>query len=367
MTTRSEWISRGRNAIADLLDTHHAAPIIELEARISDRPWGHWTVQPHLLTHARKDLAAAGLIEPLTKVTKGGSPVTVWVPRPTPCGRKRATADAAARKRALIARLRSWSRASLAENMPNLVGKGGEAVVHNSLLAAAATGYRLVQPVRGEVSTLFGERVPGGPLDNAAWLSPMDVRAQTPTGRTYLLPIEVKNVYHWLYPKHWEVHQLLHKAALLAETHPDYPILPILICRRAHFRLRKMAADLGVLVFETYTQYVHPNERVNEEHFAQVRDELGLDLEYTADACPRLIEWLSHTPQHEAESYSDTWAHAGSSLVDAYAVLRERTTSEEERIQLLEQAHERVRQIAGEARNWATALRDSYDPTDHEL
>lgn len=338
-----------------VLSTQLAAPNIELESRICDAPTVEQPVQPHMFTTARNNLEDMGAIEQTTTTTRGGSAVGIWRPVPTPVGKKRLTEDAAARKRLLVARWHSWSRASRADNMPNLIGIGGEAVVHQSLRQAAPFGYRLVQPTKGEVTTLFGEKVPGGSLDNAAWLTPMNTFTQTPTGRTYLIPIEVKNLRGWLYPKHWEVHQLLHKAALLSAAQPDHPMLPILICRRVHPRLRWMASDLGFMIFETYDQYVYPNERVSEEHFHEVRDELGLHLRRTADAHPALVEWLSGAPISNIENYSDTWSAVGSQFSKEYSVLRKQATREHDRIVLLEQVHSEVVRLTGDARNWATS------------
>lgn len=363
MAARSEWVARGRGAIVRLLADHLTAPVVELEARISDKGWRDLPpIDPHLLTHARRGLAADGLITPLTERTRGGSDVTLWALSPIPTGKKRATEDVAARKRLLMARWHSWSRASRPDNMPNLIGQGGEAVVHNALLAAAATGYRLVQPVKGEVATLFAEPVPGGSLDNAAWLSPMDAYTQAPTGHTYLIPIEVKNLRTWLYPTHWEVHQLLYKAARLQVAHPKHLIMPILICRRAHTRLRWLAADLGFLVFETYAQYVHPNERVSETHFAEVRDELGLaDLEQTNAANPKLVTWLSRTPQREVKTYSARWTLIASSLADLFDALRQQDTPQQDRIRLLQRVHKHVLDVAGKAYSWATNPDEDHD------
>jgi hypothetical protein len=258
MSTRSDWVRRGREALVELLAEQLAAPLVELEARICDRAWAAQPkpIDPHMLGKARRDLEATGLIEHVEATTRGGGLVGLLVPKPIPAGKTRAATDAAARKRLLVARWRSWSRAT--PHMPNLIGAGGEVVIHNSLLAAAPFGYRLVQPTRGEVATLYGEPVPGGPLDNAAWLSPMDQRTQTPTGKTFLVPIEVKNVRHYLYPNHWEIYQLLHKAVGLANAHPEYPVLPILICRKAHYQTMRLAKDLGFLVFQTHTSTCTP-------------------------------------------------------------------------------------------------------------
>lgn len=354
MPTRSDWVRRSREAIVELLADQLAAPVIELEARISDRPWRSQRrpIDPHLLTEARRDLETAGLVERVEAITRGGSEVAVLQPTPIPRGKLRAATDAAARKRLLLARLRSWSKAT--PHTPNLIGAGGEIVVHQSLLAAAAFGYRLVQPTRGEVATLYGDPVPGGPLDNAAWLSPMDHRTQAPTGSTFLVPIEVKNVRHWLYPNHWEIYQLLHKAAGLANAHPEYPILPILVCRRAHYRTLQLAKDLGFLVFQTNDQYVQPSERIAAAHFEEVRTELGLqDLRMTNSASPALVNWLAGAPHREATTYSDRWMNFSRHEINTFADLRQPTTRWPRRLKLLQGLHRNVTEALGYAEGWS--------------
>src|SRR5262245_42768942 len=114
MPSRSEWIERGRQAVMGLLAEHLAAPTIELEARISDRPWQDQPrpIAPHLLNAALKDLRATGMIQSTEAKTRGLSTVAVFQPIPIPRGRTRATTDATARKRLLIARHHSWSRGS---------------------------------------------------------------------------------------------------------------------------------------------------------------------------------------------------------------------------------------------------------------
>jgi hypothetical protein len=234
--------------------------------------------------------------------------------------------------------------------MPNLISAGGEIVMHQSLHPAAAFGYRLVQPTRSEVATLYGDPVPGGPLDNAAWLFPMDHRTQTPTGSTFLVPIEVKNVRHWLYPNHWEIYQLLHKSAGLANAHPEHPVLPILACRRAHYRTLELAQDLGFLVFQTYDQYVQPSERIAADHFEEVRTELGLqDLRMTNSAAPALVKWLAGAPHRESTTYSKRWMNFSRHKVDTFAELRVPTTRQTRRFELLEGLHRDVEEQLGRA------------------
>jgi hypothetical protein len=357
MPSRSDWVARAREAVVELLADELAAPVVEVEARICDRPWRDQPkpIDPHLVTKARKDLETSGLIDRVEATTRGGGSVALLQPNPIPPGKTRAAQDAAARKRLLLARWRSWSRGT--QHMPNLIGAGGEAVVHQSLVGASPFGYRLVQPSRGEVATLYGDPVPGGSLDNAAWLSPMDVRTQTPLGMTFLVPVEVKNVRHWLYPNHEEPFQLLHKAAGLANAHPEHPVLPILVCRKAHYRTLLLARDLGFLVFQTRSQYVQPSERIREGRFEEVRAELGFeDLQLTADANPMLVEWLSTTPHREAAKYSERWMSYSRHQVDIFAQLRKPDLRWRARIAALEALRESVETAFGESGNWAQPL-----------
>lgn len=361
MASRAEWAARGRDAILELLAKHLVASAHELEARISDQPWDGQPqpINPHLLTQARKDLERTGQIECLDDATRGGGKVKLWRPEPIPRGKSRAITDAAGRKRLLVARWRSWGKAS--PSMPNLIGKGGEAVLHASLLAAAASGYRVIQPGRGEVTAIYGKPVAGGSLDNGAWLTRLDPQTQSPTG-TYLVPIEAKNVRSWLYPTAHEPFQLLEKAARLANDHPEHPVLPILVCRKAHDRLRWLAADLGFQIFATHDQYVHPSERINATHFDEVRDELGFaDLRISADANPALTTWFQTTIVSAAPTFSDRWMAVGRHHPEIYKQLRLPNLDWNERVELLEQLHDEVEASCGGTRGWAPAASASED------
>ena len=184
----------------------------------------------------------------------------------------------------------------------------------------------------------------------------MDQQTQSPGGATFLVPIEVKNVRHWLYPHHWEIYQLLHKAAGLANAHPEHPVLPILICRKAHYRTLQLAQDLGFLIFQNRHQYVQPSERIRADHFEEVRNELGLaDLELTDSANPALIEWLSGAPPREAGSYSDRWMTLGRHALSVFARLRQPDVAWHDRRLLLEQLHRTVTTNFGGAGDWSAS------------
>lgn len=351
---RAGWVALGKVALAEMLDQHYAAPWVEIEARLSAKRWrdNSYTIDPHILTIAKGELLSDGQIVQLHAPTRGGGEVAVFH-LPVVRGRSRLITDTAARKRLLVARWKSWARGSA--HMPNLIGEGGEAVVHESLLAAGPYGYRVIQPTRGEITSLFGGVVPGGPLDNGAWLSTIDARTQAPATQ-YLVPIEVKNLRHWLYPTHWEPFQLLHKAAGLANAHPEFPVLPILICRKAHYRTLEMARDLGFLIFQTHDQYVLPSERIELELFDAVRNELSFDdLVISSSRNDNLVTWLSGAVLREARKFASRWAEFGRHHVELYRQLRDDEAHWSTRTTWLESLHKAAREMLPHVGNWASS------------
>jgi hypothetical protein len=99
---------------------------------------------------------------------------------------------------------------------------------------------------------------------------------------------------------------------------------------------------------------VHPNERVRLDHFEEVRTELGLeDLELTASANPKLVDWLSGAPHREAQAYSDRWMALSRHQADVFAVLRYERLRWRARLAQLEALHLSVTLRLGEAGNWS--------------
>jgi len=120
---------------------------------------------------------------------------------------------------------------------------------------------------------MFGKPVPGGPLDNAAYLMLTDTQGR-PTGVVTVL-IEVKNVRHWIYPDSAELYDLLDKAARLQIANAGHPFVPVLVCRRAHSTTFEMALQLGFFVIATRAQFLLNVQGVNLAHVQQVDQELG--------------------------------------------------------------------------------------------
>jgi hypothetical protein len=242
--------------------------------------------------------------------------------------------DAAARKRLLQTRFVTWASGSAATGT-GVIGKAGEQVVHAALTAAAPYGYRLINPVGGEARVLLGSPVPGGPLDNAAFLTTMDSAQLIPTGQ-YVALIEVKNIREWIYPPAPELHQLLDKAARLQQNHPDRHFLPVLVCRRQHTLTAHMAEHLGFYVIATKRQYV-PASLAGPDLDA-VRTGLGYDLEpWDERAPPAMVRHFSTTLQGVADRTASRWHNSAVALADHFAALRNTGLSAAERTARIEE------------------------------
>jgi hypothetical protein len=339
------WIKRAKQRFLDLLHAEHAVVWPEVEAKLSEAKDGP---QPHILTKARRELVQEDLIDTTSTPTRGGRSVAVWHLKDL-SGRMRNFEDAAARKRLLYVRYLSWNNART--GAPNgFVGPAGERVVQASLTAAAPHGYRLVQPQGGPVNRLLGGVVRGGPLDNAAFLQTLDADG-IPVGQ-YVVPIEVKNVRHWVYPSSEELYQLLYKSAVLQEDHPGREFVPVLICRRRSFFLWAMGKELGFFPIEVAHQYVLPQARINRTAFEEVRTELGYaDLTLKEDAEPRLVQTFESSLPSQAANYAPRWKSVGSTLKDYYRDLRGSLPSQD-RSSLMQDFRDEVSSLPGCEAKW---------------
>lgn len=326
--TPPQYVAAGKEAILDLLRTEHAATWAEAQAKVGDRPWRDDlpAVDPHHLTTARRELFLERRITESIDTYRGRE---IGVLHLTDLKRRQtAFKKAAARKRQLAARFLGW--ASSSQHFPGgAIGAGGEAVVHASLLAASHHGYRVLRPEGGDISSLLGAPVPGGPLDNAAFLQTL-----TPQGLPrplILVAVEVKNVRHWLYPPANEIYQLLSKAARLRVTSGDIDILPVLICRRRHYLTYQFARALGFLAFETGRQFIHPRAPIASAKLREVQVELGFsDLTVSDAPDPGLVRLFSETCPRYGHEIAARWTTAGSLLADHYEILRRPLTPPEE-------------------------------------
>lgn len=131
---------------------------------------------------------------------------------------------------------------------------------------------------------------------------------------------EVKNIRGWVYPTSEEPYQLLSKAVQVQRERPDQSIVPILVCRRAHFTTYRMAKSLGFLILEMHRQFIGD---VDEDQMIEVRNGLHFnDLVRGAGPSLRVRDRLGSVVTKECTSFSQKWqttatgAH-GDLLLDA--------------------------------------------------
>lgn len=334
MPDLSWWQARGRDALLAVLNEEHAVTWTEAQARISDR--AHHAigrpVQPHILTLSRNTLVEDGRITVTSEPTRGGSAIVVLQPADTT---KRLTKinRAAARKRLLTATFNSWATSSV-RYPQGLVGTAGERVIGRSITEAAPYGLRFAAPSGGgEVNFLLGDVVEGGALDAALWADESDENGRIINST--LCPVEVKNIRHWIYPRHWEVFQLLDKAARLSQR-VNSPICPVLITRRKSIWANDMSRALGFRILDVSHQFVLPTTDVDEQTFLAVRDELGYhDLIRTEDAHSSVVDLLRKSLIRSAAPNAQRWQDVGSKLGSFYTELRNRDLDNDSRDSLL--------------------------------
>jgi hypothetical protein len=330
-----------QTALLRLLNAEHAVLWPEVEAKLADRPIPDFPrgINPHHLHNARRRLIVLQQIEEIAQTTKGGQSVLVLALRDRRL-RQTSFARAAARKRALDAMYLKWTR-SAGRKLPNAIGEGGEVVARASLDSAAAqgVGYLVAQRTRLGVPRLFGRDVPGGPLDDAAYLT-----ALNDDGRpiTYTVTVEVKNLRHWIYPRHWEVFQLLDKAARLQTENPGERIIPVLICRRAQWLTFTMAGDLGFRVFYTGFQPILIHSSVDPHQVKIINDELAYNLVQTADPQEKVVAAFVRSIPNDAQSISEKWVRSAPIVLNYSAELRQRDLSPLRRTILFQELREEM-------------------------
>lgn len=143
--------------------------------------------------------------------------------------------------------------------------------------------------------------------------APLDSGGLMPTGSVdspgpvVALPIEVKSIRDWIYPTSKELFQLLHKAARIQEAAPRHLILPVLICRKAHYTTYLMAQQVGFFVLDLLVQYLSPAAG-SAQHTAEVRNELGLaDIREEVQVDERIIRRFRNTLPGKAEEMALAW------------------------------------------------------------
>lgn len=219
-----------------------------------------------------------------------------------------------------------------------------------SLLEAAPLGYKPLHPQGAEVNSLLGARVEGGPLDNAAFLQVLDPQGIPAPSIT--LPMEVKNIRHWIYPNSAELFQLLHKAALLQINHADLSFVPVLVSRRRSFYAWEMGQALGFFPIQVYAQFVLPRSEAPQEQVTELQDELGYrDLQRYDGAHPRLTSALTKALPSRALELAARWHKCGPPLSEHFAPLREYMAPSDRAVAMKTFRHD-ASEILGEPVAW---------------
>lgn len=334
--TRDEWVALASAAILYLLDEHLViAGTLELEARLATRRAGQLSFDPHILTLARTRLLADKSIRQIEHVSRGGGPATLLVVADS-TNRQTAITKATSRKALLYRRYIA---------LIDTAGEAGELVVRHSLLQAreAGQGYQPVASKFKETPELLGVR-PYGSLDSAAFLHTTD---QGIPQRPAALPIEVKNRRLTIYPIHKELHQLLAKATAIQAAHPDYPLVPTLVCRSAHPRTFWMAQDLGFRISTTHDQFVFTSKDIPADKIEEIRDELALSYLKVVDrkAPPRIVDFFMKILPNSAISAAGNWGLYAPIIAPFADALRRDNMDPHERQTTINALHDEITEL----------------------
>jgi hypothetical protein len=193
----------------------------------------------------------------------------------------------------------------------------------------------------------LGEEVEGGPLDAAFWIQVTNT-VGLPVANV-LCPVEVKNIRRWIYPSAHELHQLLHKSALLQARNPEVLICPILITRKKSFPANQMSRELGFRVLDVNAHFVLPIREVDSDVLDRLHTELGFsDLVAHDTAHPGLVAALRSVAT-TAVSNANSWKAFSPDLVDHFAALRTDLPKAAQDA-AMQEFKEAVRELGAEAR-----------------
>lgn len=290
-----------KRLILELLNDELALVKPEAIARLAERyhRGDARNMDPHVTGRALNELRRTGkLIVTKSVVTRGGARVATIQPADQ-YKRTYAIQTAAARKRLLYARYLGWASGT-ARSPHGLIGPSGEQAVRQGIIESAA--LQPAAPGAGPVSEILNVRL-NGAADSGGFMNPL-VRGLPQAPVTVL--IEVKSIREWIYPDSSELYQVLHKCLLLKRVHPDVPVVPILVCRRAHKTAFFMAKQLGFIIIEMGAQFV--GHTVTEQHLLQVRNELGFgDLYLGTGPSLRVRDRLREHLGPYLIGYAGTW------------------------------------------------------------
>jgi hypothetical protein len=297
----TDYVERAATRIREVMTAELAVVHGELEARIAEAGYADSgrNIDPHHITSALRALVGHEELVYRTERSRGGQDITTIE---LANRQRRATAvdKAAARKRLLYARYNGWANATV-RHPRGLIGPAGEAATRSAIIASGAV--LPTQPGAGEVKTILGTTL-RGPADSGGMVVPLTVEGIPRTPVTIL--VEVKNIRSWVYPNSVELYQLLDKATTLQEKHPDQPIVPVLVCRRAHKTLFRMAKQLGFFVIQTERQWAGD---VPEDDLLGVRSELHFqDLHRGSEPSVRVRDRFRNVLPREATTFAAAWS-----------------------------------------------------------
>lgn len=286
MSDDDDYVDRAADGIVETIEAEHSVLHPELEARLAEAyHYGDTrNIDPHNVTKALRHLRQRGHVSETRQETRGGRVIATYHLKGTVRNKTR-TERAAQRKRLLYGRYLGWAQGTKA-HPHGLIGPAGEEAVRSALVASSS-----MQPIShgfSEVTKVFGFSLPGA-CDSGGYLVPVVHGLPRPAVTTL---IEVKNIRGWVYPSSAELFQLLSKCVTAQQkAGKGTPLVPILICRRAHPTLFYMARQLGFVVIDTRRQWVG---NVPEPSTKDLRSEVHF-LDVHAGAAPsiRVQERLS--------------------------------------------------------------------------
>jgi len=299
------WREHAPLVVLDLLATHHAVTVAEMECRAADHVSNPavcpWPIQPHHLTNARQELYANGDIIPTTAFTRSHPvPITTWS-LPVRRGLARVIEDTAARKRLLTARHNGWSERGGAGR--GLIGAAGE----EAMAAALAEPDCPLTRVTGSTREALGLDLDAtglGEVDNSGFV--VDQTDRGAPGLIYVM-FEVKNTRSWFYADDDDVLRFLAKAAFVQHHRPDQLIFPVFVCRRVHWTLWDRGEAHGFLPARVENQLVLADHELTPDAFAEVRDELFEDMLLGARPTNRHLGIARTAVQKYAPIYARRW------------------------------------------------------------
>jgi hypothetical protein len=138
-----------------------------------------------------------------------------------------------------------------------------------------------------------------------------------------------------------ELYQLLSKAVTLQQTHPNQPIVPVFVCRKAHETTFWMARQLGFMVIDMGAQFVGD---VEEAHLNEVRSELHfLDLHSGIGPSRRVRDRFRDTLPAHCVNIAANWQHTALDPSLAGMIFHLKTARTSDRGPLMNELRSRVK------------------------